>query len=98
MPDGGRITILADKVTKNSDCPVPFPAVWIEVEDTGVGIPGEIRSRIFQPFFSTRRGNEGSGLGLASVWKTVQAHGGEVTVSSEEGKGSVFKIFLPLNL
>ncbi len=98
MPDGGRITILADKVTESNDCPVPFPAVWIEVEDTGIGISKRIQNRIFQPFFSTKRGNKGSGLGLASVWKTVQAHGGEVTASSEEGKGSVFKIFLPLNL
>ncbi len=98
MPQGGRITILADKVASGEDCPLPTPAVWIEIEDTGCGINKDIRDRIFQPFFSTKSRNKGSGLGLASVWKTIQAHGGEITVESEEGKGAHFKIYLPLNI
>lgn len=98
MPDGGQITILADKVAGGEKSPIPTPAVWIEVEDTGCGINNEIREKIFQPFFSTKRKNQGTGLGLASVWKTIQAHGGEVKVSSQEGKGTTFRIYLPMNI
>jgi PAS domain S-box-containing protein len=96
MPDGGTITIRANSITKGDPCPVPLPAVSIEVEDTGGGIPEKVRDKIFRPFFSTRSKQSGSGLGLASVWKTVQAHGGAVTVDSETGKGSAFRIILPV--
>lgn len=93
MPEGGRITIRAGATTAGGDggC----GAVFIEVADTGHGIAPNIRDRIFQPFFSTRHKHNGSGLGLATVWKTIQAHGGEITVSSEVGNGTVFRIVLP---
>lgn len=98
MPAGGRITILADKVARNEETPVPAPAVWIEIEDDGCGIDDDIKDKIFQPFFSTKRKNHGSGLGLASVWKTIQAHGGEIRVDSVQDKGTSFKIYLPMNI
>lgn len=93
MPDGGRITIRAGATPAGGDG--GSGAVFIEVADTGHGIAPDIRDRIFQPFFSTRHKHNGSGLGLATVWKTIQAHGGEITVSSEVDNGTVFRIVLP---
>lgn len=97
MPLGGRITVRATRLTEDKALPISSPTVAIEVQDTGEGIPEDIRDKIFRPFFSTKHKNNGSGLGLASVWKTVQAHGGNVSVSSEVGKGSTFRIVLPVN-
>ncbi len=68
--------------------------VRIEVEDTGPGIPDEIRKKIFQPFFTTR--TEGTGLGLATCLKNVQYHGGSIDVRSEVGVGTTFTITIPL--
>ncbi|NMC44796.1 MAG: PAS domain S-box protein [candidate division Zixibacteria bacterium] len=93
MPDGGRITIRAGATPAGGDG--GSGGVFIEVADTGHGIAPDIRDRIFQPFFSTRHKHNGSGLGLATVWKTIQAHGGEITVSSEVDNGTVFRIVLP---
>jgi signal transduction histidine kinase len=70
------------------------PRVLLEVEDNGAGIPDEIRERIFELFFSTRKG--GSGLGLAIAERVVRAHGGELSFESELGKGSLFRVALPL--
>jgi signal transduction histidine kinase len=69
--------------------------VSIEVRDTGCGIPQNQFFRIFDPFYTTK--NKGSGLGLAIVHNAVAAHRGTITVESEEGKGSCFKITLPAN-
>ena len=70
------------------------PRVLLEVEDNGAGIPEEIRERIFELFFSTRKG--GSGLGLAIAERVVRAHGGELSFESELGEGSIFRVALPL--
>ncbi|MFH1690442.1 MAG: ATP-binding protein [Candidatus Eisenbacteria bacterium] len=64
------------------------------VEDTGMGIPGDKKDEVFQPFRTTKKG--GTGLGLAIVDKTVQAHGGRIAVASEPGKGSRFIMYLPV--
>ncbi len=66
----------------------------IRVSDTGRGIPSEALPRIFKPFFTTR--SEGTGLGLSLANSIVHSHGGRITVSSTPGKGSQFKIWLPL--
>jgi len=69
----------------------------IEVRDTGTGIPEDIRTRVFDPFFSTKDVGRGTGLGLAIVYDTVvNKHGGEVSCESELGVGSVFCIRLPV--
>ncbi len=68
--------------------------VRIEVEDDGVGIPEEIRRKIFQPFFTTRV--DGTGLGLATCLKNVQYHGGTIDVNSELGRGTKFTVNIPM--
>jgi len=69
--------------------------VQIEVRDTGVGIPKENLDRVFDPFFSTRP--DGSGLGLAISYQIIHEHGGFIDLESEEGKGTSFRVHLPLN-
>ena len=68
-------------------------SVLIEVIDRGSGIPEDILERVFEPFFTTRA--KGTGLGLATVHRVVEAHGGELTVSSTEGEGTRVRVLLP---
>ncbi len=70
--------------------------VWVEVEDTGKGIAPEHLGRIFEPFFTTKPVGTGTGLGLSLSYGIVQKHGGRIEVKSEVGKGSVFKVVLPV--
>jgi PAS domain S-box-containing protein len=67
----------------------------VEIRDTGVGIPPEIRDRIFDPFFTTKPAGEGTGLGLWICSGILSALGGEISVDSDKGKGSVFRVCLP---
>ena len=69
--------------------------VWIEVEDTGIGISAEHISRIFEPFFTTKPVGKGTGLGLSLSYGIVQKHNGRIEVKSEIGKGTVFRVWLP---
>ena len=71
--------------------------VIVRIADTGVGIPEKDIARIFDPGFTTKGVGVGTGLGLSISYRIVQNHGGRLTVSSEEGKGSVFTIVIPLN-
>ena len=72
--------------------------VLIKISDTGCGIPKEIVSSIFDPFFSTKEIGKGTGLGLATVYGIVKQTGGAIEVESEVARGSVFKIYLPRSL
>ena len=69
--------------------------VEISVKDNGPGIPEEIKNKIFQPFFTTKPAGQGTGLGLSLSYDIVKAHGGELSVETKPGKGSVFLIVLP---
>ncbi|MFL5344496.1 MAG: sensor histidine kinase [Hyalangium sp.] len=69
--------------------------VRMEVRDTGAGMPPEVLSRLFQPFFTTKPMGMGTGLGLAVVHGIVTAHGGRISVESQPGQGSCFTVFLP---
>ncbi len=68
----------------------------ISVKDNGPGIPQHIQDKIFQPFFTTKPTGQGTGLGLSLSYDIVKAHGGEITLDSEPGKGTVFTISLPV--
>jgi two-component system sensor histidine kinase PilS (NtrC family) len=93
MQEGGRLTI-ASSVKNGANGTDPGPLVSIEVADTGCGIKGENLQMIFDPFYSTKE--MGTGLGLAIAHSIVESHGGTVEVRSAPGKGTVFKIVLPL--
>ncbi len=69
--------------------------VELEISDTGIGISEENLERIFDPYFTTQIGGEGTGLGLSVVHGIIRHHGGSITVNSTEGQGTTFKIFLP---
>ncbi|HET6418504.1 MAG TPA: ATP-binding protein [Geobacteraceae bacterium] len=97
MVDGGTITITA----RNAELPGagnPLPAeggrfVNICISDTGMGIPEKYLTRIFDPYFTTKK--KGSGLGLATSYSIVKNHGGAIDVKSKVGEGTTFNIFLP---
>jgi signal transduction histidine kinase len=85
MPSGGDLTIQAN---------AEDGWVCLSIIDTGVGIPPEVAAQIFRPFFSTRAG--GTGLGLPTTRKIIEAHGGTIEVQSAVGRGTRFAIRLPL--
>ncbi len=84
MPRGGRISI---RTCHDAD------GALVEIEDTGPGIPDEVKARIFEPFFTTKA--SGTGLGLAVVKRIVEGHGGSVTVRSGPASGTVFGLHFP---
>jgi PAS domain S-box-containing protein len=103
MPNGGELVfstevVMVDEVfCPSSTCEVtPGRYVRVCVEDTGIGMDGETRKRIFEPFFTTKQKGEGAGIGLATVHETVEQHHGYIEVHSEPGKGTTFKVYLPL--
>jgi two-component system NtrC family sensor kinase len=87
MPKGGTLTVRTAREGKN---------VLIHIQDTGVGIPEEIRDKIFEAFFTTKQKVKGVGLGLSVCYGIIRDHGGEIKVDSEEGKGTTFTISLPV--
>jgi len=89
MPNGGTLTVRT--------APTASGGIEVAVEDTGVGIPEEVRAHIFEPFFTTKGEGEGKGLGLglAVVYGIVQRHNGTIEVASEPGRGTRFTLTLP---
>ena len=85
MPNGGTLTFGVRVVNEE---------VQISVSDTGVGIPESQLSKIFEPYFTTKK--NGTGLGLTITFKIIKEHSGDITVESKEGKGSTFTIHLPI--
>lgn len=97
MPNGGVLTLRTDLVARAGlDCEVP-PAdyVAITVSDNGTGIPGRIRHRVLEPFFTTKDAGKGTGLGLSMVHGFVKQCGGQITIDSEEGIGTTVRLYLP---
>lgn len=72
--------------------------IMIAVKDNGSGIPGSVKDKIFQPFFTTKPTGQGTGLGLSISYDIVKAHGGELSVETNDGEGAMFKISLPANV
>jgi CheY-like chemotaxis protein len=101
MPNGGNLTIEAKDVeideeyAKSHEGIKPGKYVMLSVADTGIGISPDIREKIFEPFFTTREEGKGTGLGLSTVIGIVKQHNGYISVDSELGRGSVFKVYLP---
>jgi nitrogen-specific signal transduction histidine kinase/CheY-like chemotaxis protein len=101
MLDGGILSISAenllideDYARINTEAKIG-PYIVITVSDTGTGIPPEVMDRIFEPFFTTKEHGKGTGLGLSIALGIVKSHGGFITIYSEIGKGTAFKVYLP---
>jgi len=100
MPGGGDLFLktinVTDKDMKGRPYkPKPGNYVLLTVRDTGTGMDKRTTERIFDPFFSTKGLGKGTGLGLASVYGIIKAHGGYIDVESKKGSGTTFKIYLP---
>ncbi|MBW7971026.1 ATP-binding protein [Bradyrhizobium sp. BR 10289] len=101
MPGGGRLTLETanrelEGLRSVGDGDVVRGAfVMVAVADTGQGIPAELRERVFEPFFTTKGVGRGTGLGLSMVYGFARQSGGTVAIESEEGRGTVMRLFLP---
>ncbi|MFH1690018.1 MAG: PAS domain S-box protein [Candidatus Eisenbacteria bacterium] len=101
MPDGGKFALSTENVTLEADDVVGMPGgregrfVVLSVRDTGVGMSAAVLDRIFEPFYTTRDGSGGSGMGLAVVHGIVDQHRGWICVQSEPGEGTALGIYIP---
>ncbi len=101
MPDGGILTFHLQKTEIDSQFCLSHPGikpgtyVELSVSDTGSGIPLSIQNRVFEPYFTTKKEGEGTGMGLAMSYGIIKNHMGGIYLTSELGKGSIFQIYLP---
>jgi signal transduction histidine kinase len=99
---GGTLTVALSEITLDSDMTAALPDLLpgkylkLTVEDTGHGIAPEILPKIFDPYFTTKRRGQGTGLGLATVHGIIKACGGGITVSSTPGQGTTFHLYFPV--
>ncbi len=102
MPDGGRLTIetrhacLTEEYAQRRNEVKPGNYIEIAVSDTGTGIPPDLLGRIFEPFFTTKADGKGTGLGLASIFGFMKQSKGHVSVYSEVGHGTTFRLYVPV--
>lgn len=90
MPDGGKLEVTAEHFDQDAD------RVIIQIKDTGVGIPEEVKDNILEPFFTTKKDQNGVGLGLSVVYGIIQRHHGKIWLQSQRDKGTTFFIELPV--
>ena len=101
MPEGGVLTIRTSTVEiteppKTDEDLKPGAYAVLELEDTGSGMPPDVVARVFEPFFTTKTSGRGTGLGLSMVYGFARQSGGTVAIDSEPGRGTNFRLFLPL--
>ena len=103
MSKGGTLRVSSQNLELDAPCCNasafnlhPGKYLEIEIHDTGCGIPPEHLNNIFDPFFTTKEQDQGTGLGLTTVYSTVQQHNGSIIVYSDPGSGTTFQILLPL--
>jgi PAS domain S-box-containing protein len=103
MPEGGKLTIETENVLVNQEYisshayARPGRYVLLSITDNGIGMTREVMEHVFEPFFSTKKLGQGTGLGLATAYGIVKQHHGMIQVYSESGKGSTFKVYFPLS-
>ncbi len=101
MPAGGTLRLTAenallDEVTaRKIDGGRPGAWIVLQVEDSGTGIPRDLLARIWEPFFTTKEAGKGTGLGLSTVKSVVQNHSGFISLKTQEGRGTTFRVYLP---
>ena len=101
MPGGGKLTLETANVSFDQDSVGRSPEmkpgdyVMLAITDTGTGMSAEVKAHVFEPFFSTKGVGQGAGLGLSTCYGIVKQSGGYITVYSEFGRGTAFKIYLP---
>ncbi len=96
MPNGGSLLVETTIVDRGAQADAEGRSAVISVTDTGEGMDEATRRRIFDPFYTTKETGKGTGLGLAIVYGIVEQHDGSITCESEPGRGTTFRIFLPL--
>jgi signal transduction histidine kinase/CheY-like chemotaxis protein len=100
MASGGTLTIRAWRAVVTEEAATSLPpgrqVVALTVADEGEGMSEQVLARIFEPFFSTKKEQGGTGLGLATVFNVVKCHGGEIDVTSAPGEGTTFRLLLPM--
>ncbi|MBV9418875.1 MAG: PAS domain S-box protein [Alphaproteobacteria bacterium] len=97
MPNGGTLRIVARNTTLSSSSPAALNGefVVLSITDTGTGIPPELLAKVFEPFFTTKEVGKGTGLGLSQVYGFARQAGGDVTVASEQHRGTTVSLYLP---
>lgn len=101
MPGGGALTVRLERIRLRAGEALPLPGLsagdWIRiaVSDTGTGIPADVLPHIYEPFYTTKAPDKGTGLGLAQVFGIVALHQGAIDVQTQVGKGTTFRIYLP---
>jgi PAS domain S-box-containing protein len=91
MDDRGKLTVRTARSLARAD------EVVVEIEDNGIGIPRSEQSKIFEPFYTTKPPGRGTGLGLSICYGIVEDHRGRIEVDSQPGRGSIFRVFLPVH-